>query len=403
MGIEELTLMKSENTVAKGRLLLLLGLLTAFPPLATDMYLPAIPLLVKTWHQPLTVVNLTLVGFFVSYCFFLLGYGPLSDRFGRRRPLLAGIGIFIFASLLCASARDVFSMIAFRLLQAAGAAAASALALAISKDVYDGHERERILAHIGVIMALAPMLAPVFGGWILTWFSWRWIFGIQAAIAAIAWVGVLRMPETLHRPSPSGVLQTAGIYFRLLGNRRYVGFALMMSILVLPHFAFIAGSADIYITRLGLSAQTFGYLFALNASAIMTGSFACSRLLRRVKSQVLMTWGFAGMLMGGIGMLAGFFSGPLRLAVPMVVISFSFGLSRPPSNNFVLEQVDQYAGAASSLLVFTYFMIGAFAMWLISWSWMDKIEVIGILATATGAVILGLWRLHLRIETVRKV
>jgi len=375
----------------KTRLLLLLALLSAFPPLSTDMYLAAIPLLVKAWQQPLAIVNLTLVGFFVSYCVFLLFYGPLSDRFGRRRPLLAGIGIFIVASLLCALSTNVVSLIVFRVIQAAGAASASTLALAISKDVYDGSERERILAYIGVIMALAPMLAPVFGGWILTFFSWRWIFVSQAAIAAIAGIGVCRMPETLKSPSATGALKTAGIYLHLLRNRRYVGYALMMSIIVLPHFAFIAGSADIYITRLGLSEQTFGYFFAFNAAAIMAGSFACSRLLRRISSRQLLTAGFAGILIGGLGMLLRGFPAPWGLAIPMAVISFSFGLSRPPSNNLVLEQVDRHAGAASSLLIFIYFMLGAFAMWLISLDWSDKIHVVGLLGTGAGALMLGIW------------
>ena len=377
----------------KTRMLLLLALLSAFPPLSTDMYLPAIPLLVKLWQQPLAIVNLTLVGFFVSYCVFLLFYGPLSDRFGRRPLLLAGIGLFILASLLCALADNVINMITFRVLQAAGAASASTLALAISKDIYDGHERERILAYIGVIMALAPMLAPVFGGWILTWFSWRWVFVTQAAIASAAWIGVWRMPETLASPSSMGALQTAGIYLGLLRNRRYVGYALMLSIIVLPHFAFIGGSADIYITRIGLSEQTFGYLFALNAAAIMTGSLACSWLLGRIGSRGVMTTGFAGILCGGLIMLAGWLPAPWGLAFPMAMISFSFGLSRPPSNNLVLEQVDRHAGAASSLLVFIYFMLGAFSMWLISLDWLDKVAIIGILGTGTGGIMLSIWLL----------
>jgi MFS family permease len=110
-----------------------------------------------------------------------------------------------------------------------------------SKDAYGVHERERILAYIGVIMALAPMLAPVLGGWVLTWFSWRWVFVIQSAIGTIAWIGVFRMPETLKTPVAAGALQTAGIYLQLLSNRRYMGFALMMSLVVLPIFAFIGG------------------------------------------------------------------------------------------------------------------------------------------------------------------
>lgn len=166
-----------------------------------------------------------------------------------------------------------------------------------------------------------------------------------------------------------------------------------MSIVVLPHFAFIGGSADIYITRLGLSEQVFGYFFAVNVSAIMAGSYLCSRLLHRMASRRLLTLGFAGILVGGLGMLLPWLPGPWGLALPMAVISFSFGLSRPPSNNLVLEQVDRHAGAASSLLIFIYFMLGAFAMWLISLDWADKVRTIGILGTMAGGILLGLWLL----------
>ena len=113
-----------------------------------------------------------------------------------------GIGLFILTSMMCAGSGNVFTMIVFRVLQAAGAGSAATLALAISKDVYEGHERERILAYIGVIMAIAPMLAPVFGGWIMTWFSWRWIFIAQGLIGVVAWMGVLRMRKPWRIPLP---------------------------------------------------------------------------------------------------------------------------------------------------------------------------------------------------------
>jgi DHA1 family bicyclomycin/chloramphenicol resistance-like MFS transporter len=132
------------------------------------MYLPAIPLLQETWQQPLVVVNLTLVCFFLSYCLLMLFYGPLSDSFGRRRPLLTGLTIFILGSLICALSKGVTALIAARVLQASGAAAASALSLAMCKDLFQASERVRIMAHITVIMSLAPMLGPVIGGWIVS-------------------------------------------------------------------------------------------------------------------------------------------------------------------------------------------------------------------------------------------
>ncbi|MEE4165070.1 MAG: MFS transporter, partial [Desulfocapsaceae bacterium] len=126
----------------------LIALLAAFPPLSTDMYLAAIPMLVEQWGQPLTTVNLTLVCFFVTYCCFLLVYGPLSDRFGRRPPLIAGLVLYTCASLLCALATNVTFLIIARTLQGAGAAAASAIAFAICKDLFTGRIRQRIFLQL---------------------------------------------------------------------------------------------------------------------------------------------------------------------------------------------------------------------------------------------------------------
>ncbi len=128
----------------------LLVLLTAFPALSTDMYLPAMPALAGIWGVSMAVVNLTLIGFFVTFCVALLIYGPVSDRFGRRPPLLAGVSLYVAASLACAASSGAGGLIAARVLQAAGAAAASSLAMAITKDVYDGRQRARIIAHIAV-------------------------------------------------------------------------------------------------------------------------------------------------------------------------------------------------------------------------------------------------------------
>lgn len=369
----------------------LLALLTAFPALSTDMILPAIPSLAETWNQPLSVINLILICFFVTYGFFLLFYGPISDRFGRRKPLLFGLAVYIVASLLCALASNASMLIGFRILQAAGAAASSSLSMAMTKDIFAGSERERILAYTAVIMALAPMLAPVIGGWILLDFSWHWIFFVQALMGVIGLIGVLRFPETLPEASDLPLSRVMHTYGRLLLNPSYIIMVLVMSVSLFPLYSFIAGSSSIYISEFGLSEQKYSYFFAFNALALMIGSFSCLRLTRSMSSKRLMTIGFVGIFLGGCFLLLTGQHGPWSFALPMFMITFSLGLSRPPSNNLVLEQVDRDAGSASSLLIFSYFTLGAAGMWLISLEWTDKIPVLGAIAFGCGTLVLSTW------------
>jgi len=231
------------------------------------------------------------------------------------------------------------------------------------------------------------------GSWIMVWCSWRWIFIAQAVIAIISWVGVLKMKETLLVPSTLSAIDTAKIYIKLLHNKRYLSYAIIVSLIALPHFSFIAGSADIYITKLGLSEQRFGFFYAINAAAYMAGSLLCTRLLKRYGLIQVMSLGFSGIALGGVLMIIRFDIGPWSLALPMALVTFSLGVSRPPSNNLVLEQVDEYAGAASSLLVFLFFLVGAFAMWFISLNWSDKIFTIGLISSIIGSTTLAFWLL----------
>ena len=373
------------------RIIILLSLLAAFPPLSTDMYLPAIPQLIAQWNQPLVVVNLTLICFFLTYCLFMLLYGPVSDRFGRRRPLLVGIGIYILGSLMCALARDVYFLIAARVLQASGAASASALSLAMCKDLFEAKARERIMAYMAVITALAPMLAPVIGGWVIHFLNWRWVFVLQAVAGLIAWGGVFHMAEPLQHFERISPTQVVWVYVRLLRNRRYTGMMIAMSILVLPFFGFLAGSSEIYMSHFGMDERQFGYFFGFNALALMFGPIAFSRFTRSFSSRSLLTISFAGILVASI-VLAGLpHHSPWSLALPMWVLSFFFGLSRPPSNNLILEQVQQDVGAASALTIFAFMTIGAAGMGIISLDWHDKITVLGVLGSIVGTVTLLFW------------
>ncbi|MEN8198705.1 MAG: multidrug effflux MFS transporter [Thermodesulfobacteriota bacterium] len=384
---------------------LLLALLTAFPPLATDMYLPAIPFLVEDWNSPLSIVNLTLVLFFVTYCFSLLIYGPLSDRFGRKPPLISGLILFILASLLCAFSRDIWMLIGARVLQGMGAGAASSISLAMARDRLESGVRERVLSQVSVIMALAPMISPMIGSIILEYSSWPWIFISQGVMGGVALLGVIMTPEShggKEAEAPSLHLQR---YIQVLGNYRLMGVIACNAVIALPLFAFIAGSSSIYISRFQMSETIFAVFFGANACCFMAGSITCMRFGRKIGTLRMITAGYGGIFLGGLLMLSGIFPGPWQFALPMGLITFSLGLSRPPSNNLALEQVTENAGTASSTMVFSYFICGALAMLAVSFDWADKIAFTAILAACSGLFSSLLWlalKNHLWLTAVKK-
>ncbi len=369
----------------------LLALLAAFPPLSTDMYLAAIPLLVGLWQQPLAVVNLTLIGFFITYCGFLLIYGPLSDRYGRRPPLLTGLGIFIIASLLCSIADNVQHMIFSRILQGAGAASASSIAFAICKDLFDGNLRQRIFLQLGVIVAAAPMIAPIIGGWIIESFSWRWVFVLQAILGVIAATGVWFMNESLQEFSTEKLNRVFAGYMRLVRNAQFFTLTLALAVLGIPFFAFIAVSSDIYINNLGYTEQEYGYIFACNASAFMIAPLIFSRFVRHFKLTSLLSISYLGVLFASVPMFFTTIPQPFRLALPMWFLTFFFAFGRPPGNNLIIEQVEQDVGAASSLMVFVFFLTGACSMWFISLNWKDAVFVLGLLGVVSASITLLAW------------
>lgn len=383
------------------KIIALIALLAAFPPLSTDMYLAAIPLLVKQWEQPLTTVNLTLVCFFVTYCLFLLIYGPLSDRFGRRPPLLVGIILYTFASSLCAVADNISVLIVARTLQGAGAAAASSIAFAICKDLFTGRIRLRIFLQLGIIVAAAPMIAPIIGGWIIASLSWRWVFFLQALLGIISGIGVLLMEESSKTLSTEGLGRVFKNYMRLLANKTFIFLTIGFAFLGFPFFAFIGCSSDIFISRLGYNEKEFGYFFSFNSFAFMIAPFIFSKMSKIYSLKQLLPISFIGVLVTSLVMTTTIIPLPYRLVIPMWLLTFFFAFGRPPSNNLLLEQVEQDVGAASSLMVFFYFMTGSISMWIISQDWHDKIVVMGWLGTISASITILFWLVINRLLTIK--
>jgi DHA1 family bicyclomycin/chloramphenicol resistance-like MFS transporter len=360
------------------------------------MYLPAIKAIAAQEQVPLEVANLSLVLWFVSFAVSLLVWGTISDRYGRRPVLWAGLGLFIVSSVLCGEAAGIYQLIVFRALQGIASAAPSAMAIAITRDRYDGVQRQRMLAYIGVILAVTPMLAPMIGTEILRVLNWRWIFHLQALVVVPLLAVALGFEETAADLYSGKLYRLAGRYGGLLRNRNYLLSNIVMTAIVGPFYAHIGFSPIVYQTIYGLSDRMFSLFFGLNALAAMAGSFSCAQLSRRVSGTRLLTGGFVGAVVAGGGMLLLGRTGPWGFAVPMMLFSFCCGISRPASNNIVLDQVDRDIGAASSLMVFYQFLFGALCMWFATRDWGMPILIFGVMTLVVSGVILALWPLLVR-------
>ncbi len=357
----------------------LILLLTAFPALSTDMYLPAIPALCTLWGVPLTQANLTLAAFFISFSTFLLVHGPLADQCGKRPVLIGGISTYILGSLLCAGAGSITWLILARVAQAFGAAAAAAMSLALAKDLYSGDARKKLLAYIGVLIPLCPMIAPTIGAFMLEYVSWRGIFLFQAFLALPTLYGSFRLQDPTPRGESGGLAVALKRYATLMRNKNYMVYVLAFSLVNLAFFAFVGGSSDIYIRGFGLSESRFGLFFAFNALGLMLGSLWCSRLCVSMASRAILFISCSCMLASSVVLLCIPEMTPIRFALPMFCYSLFMGMSRPISNDMILEQVQRDTGTAASLLTFFNFLCGGIAMELISFDWPSKPTVIGVL------------------------
>ncbi|HNS19331.1 MAG TPA: multidrug effflux MFS transporter [Sedimentisphaerales bacterium] len=369
-----------------------LAAIAAVPAMATDMYLAAMPTLAQQWGVPDSRVALSLVLWFAGFSVFLLVCGPLSDKYGRRPVLLAGLALFTAATVACSLATNVAQLILFRILQGIGAAGPSSMCMAICRDRYEGPQRKHILAWIGIILGLAPMIAPSVGAAMLKFANWRGIFVTQAVLGGIVLLASWRLfRETAAERVSGHFFSLMGRYGRLARNHRYLLSVTAMGLIIGPFYGFIAFAPIVYIKIYGLSNHAFATLFGLNALMGMSGAFVCTRITRMLPDTVLLTICLIGCAVGGAGLLllGGLHYGVF--AACMCAVTFFCGMSRPLSNHLILDQVRTDIGSASSFIVFYQFMVGALCMKLVTASWQTPIRVFGLLAVLAPVAVLAVW------------
>lgn len=344
---------------------LILGLLTAIGPFAIDMYLPSLPFIGSSLNADPDRVMMSLTAFFITFALGQLVFGPISDLFGRRLPLYFGVALFIGASVGCALAEDVDTLIAFRLLQGLGGAAGIVIPRAIVRDLHSGVEEARLLGLLMLVFSVSPLLAPLFGSVIIEALGWRTVFWFVAGIAVFAsLLGLLLVPETRSavqraETSVGGMIRICG---QLFTDRTFMGLVLATSFAICGFFVFLANAPFVMMGQYGLSPIGFSITFSLNAAAFFFAAQFCGKLGARFGLRALVMpaiLGFTTMMVLVFALNAMGFDN-LYLTMALLLLGYGcLGFLLPTASVLALEAYGEAAGMAASLMATLQLAIGA--------------------------------------------
>ncbi|ROM49602.1 Bcr/CflA family drug resistance efflux transporter [Pseudomonas canadensis] len=358
----------TQRALSTGFWLVLLTVLIALPRVTLDMHLPALPAMADYFQTSDSQLQLTLTLYALGSAISLLVSGPLTDRFGRRPVLLAGLFLYVLATAACALADNIAVLIIARLFQALGGCCTTVIGRVIVRDYFDRNEQARLLGLISMAMAISPMAAPVLGSLMLPFIHWRGLFVLLGAIGAVLCLVVYRrLPETrppeVAAAPPRGLLR---IYGQLLRDRYFLRYSVAIGCVYSTYFPFISESSALLQRGFHLSATAYALVFAAAISGYMLGANLFRRLVRRFEADRLIVVGIAMNVLGsGILALASVaLPGEwLAIVLPMVLIMVSVGMVIPACQLSVLQPYGAIAGTASGLFFFTQMFLTAVSSW----------------------------------------
>ncbi len=349
----------------------MLGVLAAVGPLSTDVYLPAFPALERSLHAPSGSAQITLATWFAGLSIGQLVQGPLSDRLGRRAPLLVGTVVFTCASAGCALAPSITVLAVFRFLAALGASASMVVPRAIVRDLRDGHDARRLMAQLTLVMGAVPIVAPSLGGLLLTVASWRVIFWICVLYGVTVLMLVLRvLPDTLPpaRRIRVDLLSQVSRYVFIIRERSFITHAMMVGMALFGLFAYLSGSPVAYVREFGLTPSEYALAFSANA-AVYIGSIQLSvPWSARVGTDRALSITSSVFVVASLVLLAitlTRFGGLWGVLGGVAFVMFSIGLLGPVAPVAALARHGPHAGSASALLGTLQFLLGAAAAFLV--------------------------------------
>ncbi|WP_427051784.1 multidrug effflux MFS transporter [Paenibacillus sp. TC-CSREp1] len=378
------------------RMALILGTLSAFGPLSLDMYLPALPGLADEFGSSASYAQLSLTACMIGLALGQLLAGPLSDVRGRRIPLIAGLVLYTLASVLCLVSPTMGSFIVLRFVQGVAGAAGIVISRAVVRDMYEGPELTRFFSLLMLINGVAPIAAPIIGGQVLAYASWRAVFILLSLIGVLALLTVIfGLGETLpvHRRSSGGLKQTLLTFGKLIRDRRFMGYALTQGFAAAGMFAYISGSPFVLQKIYGVSPQMFSVCFAVNGLGIIVASQIAGRLAGKVSETRLLIAGLITAAIGGTSLLLSILAdgGLLTVLIPLFLVVSSVGLINTASFALAMGNQAKSAGSASALIGVMTFLFGGIVAPLVGLGGEHTAVPMGIVIACADLGALGLY------------
>lgn len=394
-------------TASRRQLIVVLGMLSTFGPISLDLYLPALPQLAEELNASPSAAQLSISTCLLGLAVGQLLAGPLSDRYGRRRPLVVGLAVYLMSSAACALAPSVAVLLVLRLIQGLAGAAGIVIARAVARDLYSGRELVVFLSRLILISGLAPVIAPVLGGQLNRVMTWRGIFGVLAGVGLVlllaGWFG-LRETLPVERRTGGGLAATLRGFRTLLADRLFVGVACSSGLATASMFAYIAGATFVLQQIYGLSAQGFSFVFGVNSLGIMALGQLGAFLAHRWPAARILALGLLVNLAGAASLAI---SVLMSLGLPYVVGSLfvmvgAIGLIHPAATALALADYPHQAGTASSLLGLGLYVCGALVAPLVGIGGEGTAVPLGLVALATSAAAAVVFSAAVRPATLRR-
>ncbi len=400
------------NTMSPKRyffLILILGTLTALGPFSIDMYLPGFPAIAKYLHTDVAGVALSLSSFFIGLAAGQLLYGPLLDKFGRRKPLFVGLTVYIIASVGCTFATSLNMLIVLRLIQAIGSCAAAVASMAMVRDLFPVSENAKVFALLMLVVGASPMVAPTIGGYVTAGPGWQWVFIILAAMAVLILLAVIFVLPDSYKPDKSISLKPRPIlagFAMVLKTPQFYTYALTGAFAFSGLFAYVSGSPLVFMEVFHLSDKAYGWVFAGLSVGFIGSSQVNSVLLRTYSSEQVVRVALPVQAITGILFFCGSAMGILGLWGTIIMI-FLFlcclGLTNPNTAALSLAPFEKNAGTASSLFGALQLGIGALVSTSVSWFNSQSATPLATVMAATAVIAAIILFISLKINKGRFV